>query len=79
MLQLLSALHDPMTQQEYVKPLDTFTLKVEPEDWVEVDVLGSGKMALQEVNKKMGVIKILNSDLLEGGNTCSELQFDHIQ
>ncbi|MPC28113.1 Phosphoribosylformylglycinamidine synthase [Portunus trituberculatus] len=55
MLQLVAALHDPMTQQEYVKPLNNFTLLVEPEDWVEVDVLGSGKVALQEVNKKMGL------------------------
>ncbi|XP_063883180.1 phosphoribosylformylglycinamidine synthase-like isoform X3 [Scylla paramamosain] len=52
---LVAALHDPMTQQEYVKPLDSFTLKVEPEDWIEVDVLGSGKAALQEINKKMGL------------------------
>ena len=43
-----------MTQQEYVKPLDTFSLKVEPEQWIQVDVLGRGKEALQEVNKNMG-------------------------
>ncbi|KAG0714982.1 Phosphoribosylformylglycinamidine synthase [Chionoecetes opilio] len=54
-LKLVAALQDPMTQQEYTKPLDSFTLKVKPEDWVEVDLLGGGKEALQEINKKMGL------------------------
>lgn len=54
MSQLVAALHDPMTQQEYVKPLDSFTLDVRSEDWKEVDVLGGGEAVLQEVNKKMG-------------------------
>lgn len=54
LIQLVAALHDPMTQQEYVKPLDTFTLNVLPEEWKEVDVLGEGKAALEEVNKRMG-------------------------
>lgn len=54
MLQLVAALHDPMTQQEYVVPLDSFTLKVKPEEWVEVDVLRGGKAILQEINEKMG-------------------------
>lgn len=52
---LVATLHDPMTQQEYMKPLDNFTLKVKPEEWVEVDVLKDGKAALQEINKKMGL------------------------
>ncbi|XP_069989070.1 phosphoribosylformylglycinamidine synthase isoform X1 [Penaeus vannamei] len=52
---ILAAIHDPMTEQEYKTPLETFELEVLTEAWSEVDVLGRGKEALKEVNDAMGL------------------------
>lgn len=52
--QLVAALHDPMTEQEYIKPLESFSQEVKPQKWWEVDVLRDGKKALLETSNAMG-------------------------
>lgn len=54
-LQLVMALHDPMTEQEYVTPLTSFQQEVKPQEWWEVDVLRDGREALEKANKLMGM------------------------
>lgn len=50
----MAALHDPMTEQEYTKPLENFGQEVVPGKWQEVEVLEKGRKALQQVNAEMG-------------------------
>jgi hypothetical protein len=60
---VVHCLHDRMTQCRYASPLTTFQQKVETDEVYEVDVVGRGKKALQEANRKLGecVIAILNA------------------
>ncbi|XP_059470388.1 phosphoribosylformylglycinamidine synthase [Neocloeon triangulifer] len=53
--QLVSLLHDRMTECRYATPLTSFDLDVRPQPWFEVDVLGRGQEALKEVDKKLGL------------------------
>lgn len=48
------ALHDRMTQCRYMQPIENFNHGIVPEPWFFVDVLGKGREALEEVNKKLG-------------------------
>lgn len=52
--QILSNIHDRMTQCQYVKPLKSFDLGVRPEVWFQVDILKEGRKALEDVNQKLG-------------------------
>ncbi|CAL4124709.1 unnamed protein product, partial [Meganyctiphanes norvegica] len=52
---IVLSLHDPMTQQEYVCPLESFQQVTAPKTWSQVDVLGRGKEALKEINDTMGL------------------------
>lgn len=53
--EVVTALHDRMTQCEYKDPLKSFNLGIKPEPWFSVDVMGQGRKALEEVNRKLGV------------------------
>ncbi|KAG7161940.1 Phosphoribosylformylglycinamidine synthase-like [Homarus americanus] len=53
--EIVTALHDPMTEQEYEKPQESFLQEVKPQKWWQVDVLKEGKKALQQANGKMGL------------------------
>lgn len=53
--QIVDALHDRMTEQRYLKPIESFSLPVEPSPWIEVDILGSGKEALRRISEEMGL------------------------
>ncbi|XP_026272194.1 phosphoribosylformylglycinamidine synthase [Frankliniella occidentalis] len=52
---LAAVLHDKMTECRYDKPLESFNLGVSPAPWFEVDVMGKGREALEEVNSKLGL------------------------
>lgn len=52
-------LHDPMTEQEYKNPIDSFQQDGEPQGWWEVDVLGGGREALEDANAVMGVFPVV--------------------
>ncbi|XP_014227740.1 phosphoribosylformylglycinamidine synthase [Trichogramma pretiosum] len=52
---IVDALHDRMTECRYIKPIETFDHGFRPEEWFEVDVVGEGRKALEEVNKKLGL------------------------
>nr|XP_031826710.1 phosphoribosylformylglycinamidine synthase [Nomia melanderi] len=52
---ITDALHDKMTQCRYMKPIETFDHGFRPENWFEVDILKSGRKALEEVNLKLGL------------------------
>ncbi|XP_064609891.1 phosphoribosylformylglycinamidine synthase-like isoform X2 [Liolophura sinensis] len=52
---ILSIMHDKMTQCRYQQPLDSFELNVSPEEVYEIDVLGSGKAALEKANRELGL------------------------
>lgn len=56
-LQVISALHDRMTECHYVQPIHTFDHGISPEPWFRVDILGKGRQALEEVNAKLGVLQ----------------------
>ncbi|CAG2063549.1 unnamed protein product, partial [Timema podura] len=51
---LSSALYDRMTQCRYLSPVDSFQLDIAPQPWYEVDVMGRGRAALQEVDSHLG-------------------------
>lgn len=53
--QVVSSLHDPMTEMEYNTPLNTLEQDVQTQPWSTVLVLQKGKQALQEANKAMGL------------------------
>ncbi|KAL1459392.1 hypothetical protein WDU94_011377 [Cyamophila willieti] len=44
-----------MTECVYSSPLTTFSHGIKPEPWFYVDVMSKGKVALQEVNQKLGL------------------------
>ncbi|CAK9831747.1 Phosphoribosylformylglycinamidine synthase [Anthophora retusa] len=48
-------LHDKMTQCRYINPIETFDHGFRPENWFEVDVLQEGRVALENVNSKLGL------------------------
>ncbi|UXI16038.1 proline-rich protein 5-like [Sarcoptes scabiei] len=52
---LVDSMHDKMTEQRYLKPIETFRLPPRKEDWFEIDVLGQGERALKEVSEKLGL------------------------
>ena len=52
---LVCRLHDRMTQCRYVKPLTSFDISVKAEDWYDVDVIGTGRSALEKANKDLGL------------------------
>ena len=52
---IVNALHDRMTEQRYLKPIESFKLTVRPDPWVEVDILGKGKKALEDISNSMGL------------------------
>lgn len=52
---LVAALHDPMTEQEYKIPLESFSVEVKPQNWWKVDVLRDDKKAIQETSNIMGL------------------------
>lgn len=51
---ILAALYDRMTQTQYSEPLKSFDLGIIPEKWFEVNVMGQGRNALENVNQKLG-------------------------
>jgi phosphoribosylformylglycinamidine synthase len=51
---IVMALHDKMTQCRYMDPIASFHLDISPENVCEVDIMGRGKAALQEVNSHLG-------------------------
>ncbi|XP_039297799.1 phosphoribosylformylglycinamidine synthase-like [Nilaparvata lugens] len=53
--QLLELLYDRMTQMRYLEPISSFDHGIKPDDWFEVDVMKSGRRALEEVNDKLGL------------------------
>nr|CAD7462723.1 unnamed protein product [Timema tahoe] len=52
---LSSVLYDRMTQCRYLSPVDSFQLDIAPQPWYEVDVMGRGRAALQEVDSHLGL------------------------
>ncbi|XP_036360685.1 phosphoribosylformylglycinamidine synthase isoform X3 [Octopus sinensis] len=52
---LVALLHDKMTQCRYMKPLETFELKVKTEAVYEIDVLKEGQKALEKANADLGL------------------------
>ncbi|XP_053398667.1 phosphoribosylformylglycinamidine synthase-like isoform X2 [Mercenaria mercenaria] len=52
---LVQCLHDRMTQCRYLKPVETFELDVQSEPVYDVDVIGSGRSALEKANKDLGL------------------------
>ncbi|XP_046394022.1 phosphoribosylformylglycinamidine synthase [Ischnura elegans] len=52
---LVSALHDRMTQCRYNHPIESFNLGIVPQPWFEVDIMGKGRKALEEVNANLGL------------------------
>ena len=52
---IANVLHDKMTECVYTKPLENFQVNVKPDDCYEIDIIGSGKGALEEANKALGL------------------------
>ncbi|CAL1270868.1 unnamed protein product [Larinioides sclopetarius] len=52
---IASSLHDRMTECIYNKPLESFSVDVKPVPWEEVDILGKGRAALEEVSNNLGL------------------------
>lgn len=52
---LLSQLHDRMTEQRYLCPLESFETPIPKTDWIEVDILGKGVEALKEIDRQLGL------------------------
>ena len=52
---LSGILHDKMTQCVYQQPLKSFAVEIKRDEWFEVDVLSKGRLALEEVNKDLGL------------------------
>ncbi|XP_022663775.1 phosphoribosylformylglycinamidine synthase-like [Varroa destructor] len=48
-------LHDKMTEQVYEKPLTTFELDQNPDQWTEVAIIGQGRPALEQCSKELGL------------------------
>ncbi|GBL93931.1 Phosphoribosylformylglycinamidine synthase [Araneus ventricosus] len=52
---IATSLHDRMTECIYNKPLESFSVDVKPAPWEEVDILGKGRAALEEVSNDLGL------------------------
>lgn len=52
---IVKSLHDPMTECQYHKPLESFDINVSPEPCYEIDVMGDGKIALEKANASLGL------------------------
>ena len=52
---LADVLHDKMTQCVYKQPLQSFDVDIKPEEWFEVDILSTGRYALEKVNQDLGL------------------------
>ncbi|XP_050416850.1 phosphoribosylformylglycinamidine synthase [Patella vulgata] len=52
---IVDLLHDRMTQCHYARPLESFELQVKSDPVFEVDMMERGKVALEEVNKELGL------------------------
>ncbi|ODN01910.1 Phosphoribosylformylglycinamidine synthase [Orchesella cincta] len=52
---ILAALHDKMTQCQYVEPLTSFQLDKKPDPWYEVNIMEEGRAALEKVNDHLGL------------------------
>lgn len=52
---LVDILHDRMTECRYLKPIESFQIDIEPEEYYGVDIIGKGKSALEQVNKDLGL------------------------
>lgn len=52
---MVAALHDQMTQCRYLKPLKTFDLNTKSESVFDVDILHSGRSALEKANTELGL------------------------
>lgn len=52
---IASLLHDRMTQCRYTQPLTSFSIEVEPSEVFDIDIMGRGRAALEEVNNTMGL------------------------
>jgi phosphoribosylformylglycinamidine synthase len=50
----VAVLHDKMTQCRYIAPLTSFATIKKPEHWYEVDIVGKGRAALEQVNDHLG-------------------------
>jgi len=50
-----SMLHDRMTEQEYVEPLQTFDSGITPEPVKTIPIMKEGRAALEKLNKEMGL------------------------
>jgi len=48
-------LHDRMTEEEYVKPVDSFDAGVETSPVITVPIMAEGRRALERINKEMGL------------------------
>lgn len=52
---IISSLHDTMTECHYEKPIVSFEVNFKPDPWGEIDVLGQGKKALEDINNSLGL------------------------
>ena len=52
---IVEVLHDRMTECVYLKPLKDFHVTKKPDDCYEIDIIGNGKLALEEANKVLGL------------------------
>lgn len=52
---IAASLHDRMTECIYDKPLKSFDIELVSEPWEEVDILGRGRVALEEVSNRLGL------------------------
>lgn len=55
LLVIKSTLHDRMTQEEYVTPIQTFTSGAVEEPIETIPIMENGQAALEEVNERMGL------------------------
>ncbi|CAG2101168.1 unnamed protein product [Medioppia subpectinata] len=53
--QIVNQLHDRMTEQRYVKPIESFALSINREDWIEIDVMKRGEEALRQISDELGL------------------------
>ena len=53
--QIISSMHDKMTQCRYSKPVESFSLETKVEEIYEVDVMKEGREALERANAEMGM------------------------
>lgn len=52
---VISSLYDKMTECVYEEPISSFEIEVKTEPWEEVDILGKGMKALEDINDKYGL------------------------